>query len=61
GEILRAVRDRFGPDMPIGCVLDLHANVTHEMLEYADPSSCYDDVADARCADNNQYHTDKMG
>jgi len=36
GEILRAVRDRFGPDMPIGCVLDLHANVTHEMMEYAD-------------------------
>lgn len=36
GEILRAVRERFGPDMPIGCVLDLHANVTHEMMEYAD-------------------------
>ena len=36
GEILRAVRARFGPDMPIGCVLDLHANVTHEMMEYAD-------------------------
>ena len=36
GEILRAVRDRFGPDMLIGCVLDLHANVTHEMIKYAD-------------------------
>ena len=36
GEILRAVRERFGQDMPIGCVLDLHANVTHEMMEYAD-------------------------
>ena len=36
GEILRAVRERFGPDMPIGCVLDLHANVTQEMIEYAD-------------------------
>jgi microcystin degradation protein MlrC len=36
GEILRAVRERFGADMPIGCVLDLHANVTKEMLEYAD-------------------------
>ena len=36
GEILRAVRERFGPDMYIGCVLDLHANVTQEMLEYAD-------------------------
>ena len=36
GEILRAVREKFGPDMPIGCVLDLHANVTREMMEYAD-------------------------
>ena len=36
GEILRAVRQRFGPDMPIGCCLDLHANVTEEMMEYAD-------------------------
>ena len=36
GEILRAVRKKFGPDMPIGCVLDLHANVTREMMEYAD-------------------------
>lgn len=36
GEILRAVRERFGPDMPIGCCLDLHGNVTREMMEYAD-------------------------
>ena len=36
GEILRAVREKFGHDMPIGCVLDLHANVTREMMEYAD-------------------------
>ncbi len=36
GEILRAVREQFGPDMPIGCVLDLHANVTYEMVKYAD-------------------------
>lgn len=36
GEILRAVREKFGPEMPIGCVLDLHANVTREMMEYAD-------------------------
>lgn len=36
GEILRAVREKFGADMPVGCVLDLHANVTREMMEYAD-------------------------
>ena len=36
GEILRAVRAQFGPDMPVGIVLDLHANVTPEMVEYSD-------------------------
>lgn len=36
GEMLRALREKFGPDMPIGVVLDLHANVTREMMEYSD-------------------------
>ena len=36
GEILRAIRQRFGKDIPIGVSLDLHANVTAEMMEYAD-------------------------
>ena len=36
GEILRALRERFGTDIPIGVSLDLHANVTAEMLERAD-------------------------
>jgi microcystin degradation protein MlrC len=36
GEIIRAVREKFGADMPIGVVLDLHANVTDEMLELCD-------------------------
>lgn len=36
GEILRAVRERFGPDIPIGTALDLHANVTEQMMQYAD-------------------------
>ena len=36
GEILRAVREAFGPDLPIGAVLDLHGNITEEMAEYAD-------------------------
>lgn len=36
GELLRALRAQFGPDMPIGIVLDLHANVTPEMVEYSD-------------------------
>lgn len=36
GEIIRAVRQRFGESMPIGVVLDLHANVTDEMLRLSD-------------------------
>lgn len=36
GELLRAVRGKFGPDMPIGVVLDLHGNITQEMMDYSD-------------------------
>lgn len=36
GEMLRGIREKFGYDIPIGCVLDLHGNVTREMMEYAD-------------------------
>ncbi|QDO98855.1 M81 family metallopeptidase [Ferrovibrio terrae] len=36
GELLRRVRALVGPDMPIGVSLDLHANVTPEMLQYSD-------------------------
>ena len=36
GEILRAVRQAFGPEMPIGVVLDLHGNITDTMMECSD-------------------------
>lgn len=36
GEIIRAVRQAFGPDMPIGVVLDLHGNITDAMMELSD-------------------------
>jgi len=36
GELLRAVRDRFGNEIPIGIELDLHANVTGEMVRLSD-------------------------
>lgn len=36
GEILRRVRGAFGPDMPIGVVLDLHGNITDTMMAHAD-------------------------
>lgn len=36
GEILRAVREAFGDSMPVGVVLDLHGNVTPEMVARSD-------------------------
>ena len=36
GEIIRAVRQAFGPEIPIGVVLDLHGNITDTMMELSD-------------------------
>ncbi len=36
GEVLRAVRAQIGPNVPLVATLDLHANVTRLMAEYAD-------------------------
>lgn len=36
GELLRAIRAQFGPDIPIAASLDLHGNISQEMHQYAD-------------------------
>ncbi|MBT6094604.1 MAG: M81 family metallopeptidase [Rhodospirillaceae bacterium] len=36
GELLAAIREQIGPDVPIAATLDLHANVTDRMAELAD-------------------------
>ena len=36
GDMIRAVREIVGPDVPVIATLDLHANVTAEMVEHAD-------------------------
>jgi microcystin degradation protein MlrC len=41
GELLRRVRDLVGPDLPVAVSLDLHANVTKEMVERADILDIY--------------------
>ena len=41
GEILRRVREVIGPDLPLVVSLDLHANVSPEMVEYADALIAY--------------------
>lgn len=41
GELLRRVRARIGPDVPIAVSLDLHANVTPAMVEHASVIDIY--------------------
>jgi microcystin degradation protein MlrC len=41
GEILARVRKAIGPDLPLVVSLDLHANVTPEMVEHADALIAY--------------------
>ena len=36
GEILRSIRARFGPDIPISMRLDLHSNISSDMIELSD-------------------------
>ena len=36
GELLRRVREVVGPDLPISVSLDLHANITADMVRHAD-------------------------
>ena len=41
GEILRRLRARIGPDVPLAVALDLHANVTPQMVDMADILESY--------------------
>jgi len=41
GELLRRVRELIGPDVPLFASLDLHANVTRQMLAQADALVAY--------------------
>jgi microcystin degradation protein MlrC len=36
GDIIQHVRELYGPDMPIVVTLDLHGNITDQMVEHAD-------------------------
>ncbi|WP_053206591.1 M81 family metallopeptidase [Jiangella muralis] len=41
GEFLRRVRDAVGPDVAIGVTLDLHANVSRQLVDHADVVTVY--------------------
>jgi microcystin degradation protein MlrC len=41
GELIRRVRETVGPRVPIGVALDMHANVSRQMIENADITTVY--------------------
>ncbi len=41
GELIKRVRERIGPDLPLVVSLDLHSNTTPEMLAYSDGLLAY--------------------
>lgn len=41
GELIRRVREVVGPKVPIGVALDMHANVSRQMIENADITTVY--------------------
>ena len=41
GEYVRRVRELVGPQVPIGLALDMHANVSRQMVENADVTTVY--------------------
>ncbi len=41
GELVRRVRETVGPDVPIGLALDMHANVSAQMVKSADITTVY--------------------
>ena len=41
GEILRRVREVVGPDTPVGVTLDMHANISPQMVAHADVMTVY--------------------
>jgi len=67
GELLRAIRAEFGPDIPISAALDLHGNISPEMVDYADflvGVKCYphtDEYEQGRFAMNQLCHMIKTG
>lgn len=54
GELLRRLRARLGPDIPIVAALDFHANISDAMLENADALVAYRSYPHVDMADTGQ-------
>ena len=51
GGLLKAIRERVGPDIPVVCALDMHASMTATMVNAADAFTAY----------RTAPHTDQFG
>ncbi len=60
GEILRRVRQVIGKDLPLVVSLDLHANVTPEMVEHADALIAYRTYPHVDMADTGRAGADHL-
>jgi microcystin degradation protein MlrC len=60
GEILARVREVIGRDLPLVVSLDLHANVTPEMVEYADALIAYRTYPHVDMADTGRAAADHL-
>jgi microcystin degradation protein MlrC len=60
GELLRRVRAAVGPSVPVVISLDLHANVTRDMLEYCDAMTIYRTYPHLDMADSGARAYDLM-
>ena len=60
GEILKRVRQAIGNDLPLVVSLDLHANVTPEMVEHADALIAYRTYPHVDMADTGRAAADHL-
>src|ERR1017187_5339201 len=60
GEILRRVRQVIGNELPLVVSLDLHANVTPEMVEHADALIAYRTYPHVDMADTGRASADHL-
>lgn len=60
GYTLRRLREVVGPEMPIFCTLDLHANVTQEMVDLADGLFSIKEVPHNDCCDAGVFAAKRL-
>ncbi|HET7874719.1 MAG TPA: M81 family metallopeptidase [Methylomirabilota bacterium] len=60
GDLLRAVREAVGPDVPIAVTLDLHGNLSADMVRHADLLHGYKTYPHVDMAERGQEATERL-